>query len=445
MRVFVVRTVVLLFALVMCDGAGRAAPAPSTPIRFYDPDPQHLWNRLHRAIFVRSFNQTETGHDSIDPLLYGASKFCRTGSSRKELMTVLKELISDDGAHAPDDVLKRAIFQRDLWVVFDWAQRGDPSKSDSTDTELMGPAAKIMRQVALSARQIEGLPDMYAQAVAAKEFPTKYDSEKPFQDFLPDDLLSPKGPWVAMRNGDTFAARTHVMDLQGRSAFDVFLNLPGGRQTTLNYLAALQEWDVPLVPLPPSPRENRTLMVLNPKLPHLPKGTQFAIVRRSLLIDREGTIHSTPLIDSIRIRVIRQAARAPEVRGRQMVQQDSFEFVRSRSKLFGHQAGGIRAVSFDELEAPPPLFRADGNDPFEFSGDRKRSPLAAGMKACMGCHAGNPNTNFQSLNRFPGLADAKFPNLKPVEGNIFQTDADAAIAWKKGQKDWQALSAMWGK
>jgi len=435
MRIFI-----LLLALIACGEAKGA-----TPVQFYDPDPQHLWNRLHQSIFVRSdVNNAEVGHDAIDPLLYGSSKFCRTGNSRKELMGVLKELISDDSAHRPDDVLKRAIFQRDLWVLFDWAQRGNTDKSNSTDTELMEPVAKIMRQVALSPQQIAGLPDTYAQAIAAREFPTKYDPEKPFQAYLPDDFLSANGPWVAMRNGEKFAARTHVIDLQGRCAFDVFLNLPGGRQATLDYLAALREWKDPLVPMPPTSQENRTLMVLNPKLPAVPRRTQFAIIRRSLLIDREGTIHSTPLVDSIQIRMIRQAARAPEVRGRPMVEQDSFEFVRSRSKLFAHEAGGIRAVSVDELEAPPPLFRAEGYDPFEFS-SRQRSPLVVELKSCMGCHEGSPNQSFQTLNRFPGLANSKFPNLKPVEGNIFQADADAAIAWKKEQKDWQALSSMWGK
>lgn len=434
MRVFI-----LLLSVVVCSGVRGA-----TPVQFYDRDPQHLWNQLHRAIFVRSdVNNTEVGHDAVDPLLYGESEFCRTGESRKELMRVLKELISDDGAHRPDDVLKRAILQRDLWVVFDWAYRGNPYKIDSRDTELMGPVAKIMRQAALSSEKIATLPDTYAQAVAAKEFPTKYDPEKPFQAFLPDDLLSPNSPWVAMRNGDSFAARTHVIDFQGRCAFDVFLNLPGGRQATLDYLAALREWSDPLVTMPPSPRENRTLMVLNPKLPPVPKGTQLAIIRRSLLIDREGTIRSTPLVDSIQIRVIRQAARAEDDTKKRMVEQDSFEFVRSRNKLFAHESGGLRAVAFDEKEAPSPLFRAHLFDPFEFSRDRRRSPLEVRMTSCMGCHPGTPIESFQTLNRFPALADAKLPSLKPVEGNIFQTDSDLSIAWKKEQKDWQALSAMW--
>jgi len=52
----------------------------------------------------------------------------------------------------------------------------------------------------------------------------------------------------------------------------------------------------------------------------------------------------------------------------------------------------------------------------------------------------SPRPSFDSA-----LAGSKLPNLMAVEGNIFQTDADAAIAWKKEQKDWQALSLMWGK
>ncbi|MDB5323955.1 MAG: hypothetical protein JWN40_5586 [Phycisphaerales bacterium] len=435
--------------------AAIAAPLPP-PVAPYDSNPDHVWNRLHRAIFARTAGDgTQVGHDALDPLLYGESKFLRSGDSHKVLLDTLDEFLASAPERQINDPLKSAILQRDLWAVFDWAQRGNPYKSDRDpgNRALMAPLAKAIRRLALSAEQRAGLPDALAQAVASQQFPSSYDPEKPHQPFLPDDLLSPTGPWVALAEGDTFAAKTHVVDFRGRTAFDVFLNLPGGRKATINYLAALREAKNPLVNIPPTATDNRTLVRLSPDLPEPPKGTRFAILRRTLLIDGDGTIRSTPVVESLQIRVFRDRPRAATRGGPNVIpdpgEQDRFEFVRSRAKLFASDAGGLRAIIAGEQEMPSPLFRAHLFDPLEFP-ERDGQPPSAPpthdvLNQCVACHPGGPLQTFQSLNRFPAYPGATLPRLAAIESNIFETDAAAVVAWKTQQEDWKALAELMKK
>ncbi|MGH9907360.1 MAG: hypothetical protein ACRD8U_17460 [Pyrinomonadaceae bacterium] len=42
--------------------------------RIYHPDPDHVWNRLHRSFYLRvGLDGHEYGHDELDPLLWSTS------------------------------------------------------------------------------------------------------------------------------------------------------------------------------------------------------------------------------------------------------------------------------------------------------------------------------------------------------------------------------------
>src|SRR4051794_2907340 len=92
-----VRPILLvLFALGCSTPVARGADPPFAP---YAPDPEHLWNRLHRAAFVRTARDaSQLGQDAVDPLLYADSKFLRRGDSQRQYLAVLKEFL----AAAPD-------------------------------------------------------------------------------------------------------------------------------------------------------------------------------------------------------------------------------------------------------------------------------------------------------------------------------------------------------
>jgi hypothetical protein len=240
-----------------------------------------------------------------------------------------------------------------------------------------------------------------------------------------------------------------VTDLQGRSAFDLFLNLPGGRRATLDYVTSLREFKDPTIVRPPTRNDNRTLIQLNPKLPAPPKGTKLALVRRTLTIDRDGKIRSTPLVDSIQLRVVRQAPRAltrgSQERDSDPGEQDVFEFVRERRALFAGEAGGLRAQTADDVEYPEPLFRAHVFDPFELPDHTGQPPAKPPahlvLNHCMGCHSFEHADALQTLHaRFPSYPEyARMPRLTAIETNVYERDATTVIAWKTQQKDWKAL------
>jgi len=92
------------------------APAAPVAVTIYDPDRQHVWNRLHRALWVRSGpDGKEYGHDRLDPLLWMETKHLLEGKSHEQAIAVLDEFLTAHGEKLVNNPLKRAILQRDLW------------------------------------------------------------------------------------------------------------------------------------------------------------------------------------------------------------------------------------------------------------------------------------------------------------------------------------------
>jgi hypothetical protein len=92
-----------------------SAPAHVT---IYDPDPRHLWNRLHRALWVRTGpDGKEYGHDRLDPLLRKETKHLLEGESHAQAIAVLDEFLAARGEKLVNDPLKRAVLQRDLCAL----------------------------------------------------------------------------------------------------------------------------------------------------------------------------------------------------------------------------------------------------------------------------------------------------------------------------------------
>src|SRR5205085_4483421 len=100
----------------------NAELAPRSGITIYDADPHHLWNRLHRALYVRTAaDGREVGADRLDPLLWANTRHLLSGKSHEDAVAVLDEFLNHHGEQLILDPLRRAILQRDLWAVFDWA------------------------------------------------------------------------------------------------------------------------------------------------------------------------------------------------------------------------------------------------------------------------------------------------------------------------------------
>jgi hypothetical protein len=259
-------------------GLRAADPPRDAPgVTVYDPDPRHLWNRLHEALYVRLDGQGPDDPGELDPFLWQRSPYQEKAERYQRAAAVLDAFLAERGDRLIADPRKRALLQRDLWVLFDTVAPSRflvaPDKGDG-EIELAARVAKILPRLALTTDQIQELPDNFAEAVAARKFPDWFDAGR---------LWDADGPWVLLGSQERVPlARTPVEFFGGRSAFFVFLRLPEGREQTRKYVAEL--------------RSNGTA----PKLPS--GGAYFALVRQMQLIDDRGRITLTPVVETLQIR-----------------------------------------------------------------------------------------------------------------------------------------------
>lgn len=407
------------------------AAAALTPRRpagpLYDPDPEHIWNRVDRQLRVRVAADGSTfGADSLDPLLWRETRHLLTEPSHATALALFDEFLDGNGETLVKDPLRRAIFQRDLWAVFDWAVSRHETHAEARRA-LATRLARMIRRVALTRAEVARLPDSYSATIAGARYPTAYDGAHRDRSFLPPGLFEAAGPWVSI-HGDVPVAQ-HSDELS-RSTFGVFLSIPGGRQPTLDYLRKLWHAPEPFVVDPVGSFGGARLTTLNPSLSGVPEGTQIALARRILLIDTTGEIRRTGLVESLQIRVFRKPEPCRTARCGEN-DQDFYEFVLDRAGLLANAASGLRAV--DVGEAGFLTFSSHGIDPFE----HRPSPirLSATLEMCVACHHERGLASVRTARRLfkpYAIADAGGP---PGDG--------MAEFWKTNRADWGYLQAVW--
>lgn len=403
--------------------------AEGRPWALYDPDPNHLWNRVYRALYFRVDNEgKEQGFDELDPLLWWQTKYLLSDPANRQATTVLDEFLTTHGERAIEDPLKRAILQRDLWAVFDWttiSQEPSPQK-----LALQNKLVQVIKRLALRPEVFARLPNSYDEAIRSKAFAPAYDPNKQAQPFLPPDLFDQNGPWVMISaRGGQPVALGHVNFASGRSVFLVFMRLPGGRPATLDYLKSLAAFPSPWIRDPNTPMGVKP----NPNLPEFPVGTQLALVRLANVIDSEGNLHPTNLIEGIQFRVHRAIPTdIPDMlnfsRHEAPAALDVFEFKLSRPKLFAHDGGGLRAVVTGEKEFA--LFQSHGMD-FE-----QREPLTM----CATCHFRPGVHSMLSRGR---LEPGERQRVEVVPSWAVDYEATSTRYWKGKQYNWGLLQGLW--
>jgi hypothetical protein len=400
--------------------AGVAALAPQAPCRVYDPDPQHPWNRLHSALFMRVGPDGRVyGEDRLDPLYWETTRHLLTGDSHHTALQTLDEFLSGHGERLIRDPLKRAFLQHDLWALFDWTT-GDfgGERYALPRRELQSRLATLMRRLALSPQEIAALPQNYPPAQAGDSLPT-----------LPRGLFDPHGEWVSVStvSGDGVAPQ-HRADFGGRSVFQVWLRLPEGRAQAISYLQHLRA----------------EALVLSPALPQFPPGTEWALVRRMCLIDTRGEIECTALVESIQLRRYEAVPAGSRFTLRDRQQHESaqqvFEFQAERAR--GGDLREVRAGERDFFQ-----FRSAGGDPFEERRAAHRTPAFRESQgdvlgSCPRCHSGGPGIySVQSFARVAGNPEW----LRPPE--LIESDGDretaATESWKRQQYDFGLLQGLW--
>ena len=383
------------------------------PATLFSKDPENIWNRLYRQLRVRyAHDGKEYGFADLDPLLWRETKYLLEGDSNKRTLDLLDAFLNTRAERQIRDPIKRAIFQRDLWSVFDWA----------SSSNLANELGQVIWRLALSPPEISALPDTYTVAIRDKEFAAAYDPTQRARAFLPVDLFDANGPWVCVSPSDgRLAAPGHDSAFGGRSVFLVFVRLPGGRQATLAYLKQLANLDVALM-IEKSFRGS-SFDVWNPAVPQFPANTEFALVRRLVLPAVDGNLMSTPITESVQIRHYSDS-RSPA---------DVSEIKLDRAMLFNSGSSGFREVTLNDREFP--VFMTHEEDPFEQ--DQFAAGLPVASLSCNGCHNHLGYSGIASVMSFsfqyPASQNPRLAETTP------SNEAEKVITWKRMQLNWKWL------
>ena len=443
------RAILMVLTFVALQTVSPATGSRDPAVTLYDPNPVHIWNRLHAVLLLRvDANGVSYGSDSPDPLLWQNSTYLLAQPSHQRALHVLDEFLQTHAENLIRDPVKRAILQCDLWAIFDWSVEREPERPEEPDyahekRELQVRLAQVLRRIALTSKEIESLPDNYAQAVASGNFGKAYDPANQDRAFLPPDLFEQHGSWVNIdAAGDPEPVTPqHLAAVSGRFRFLVFMRLPAGRKATFDYLRTLWEFPQPWVVRPDAPKQTET----NPNLPSFPVGTEVALVRQMTLFDNFGNLLPAPITESVQIRVYRttgaSTTRDASVFDEMIARsgQDFYEIRLGRQQLFAKQAGGLRIVGPSEREFF--TFNAHGDDQIESSGRRPSSQYPPIIKMCAECHRGS---GINSLNTREKLLKPGFLRTDPSWTNSSQWwENDGTTWWKQQRYDWGLLNGYW--
>src|SRR4051812_7387236 len=75
------------------EPAAWPPPAPQM-ISPYAPGADHVWNRLHRALFVRTAPDGSQRVHEVDPLLYSGGTFLVHGDAQRQAVATLDEWLA---------------------------------------------------------------------------------------------------------------------------------------------------------------------------------------------------------------------------------------------------------------------------------------------------------------------------------------------------------------
>jgi hypothetical protein len=88
----------------------------------FTPDPRSVANRLYVQLHTRvAPGGKEYGIDSLDPLLWSETNYLLEGKTHREALALADEFLRTHAERQVTDPPRRAILQRDIWAVYDWA------------------------------------------------------------------------------------------------------------------------------------------------------------------------------------------------------------------------------------------------------------------------------------------------------------------------------------
>ena len=436
-----ISAVVLLGALVLKAGAASEGNT------IYDPNPNHLWNRLNETLFQRTAQDGKKyGLDELDILYWASTTNLLSGPSHQQAISVLDEFINTHGEKQIHDPLKRALLQRDLWELFDWATRYTSSPNEKhARGELQSCLAVAIRRLALTTNEIAALPDNYARTA------------KSSAPDLPAGLTQTNGGWLGVSDqNDSLTTPTHVGEFRGHSTFQVLVHFPEGRQAAIAYLNQLYQFEpVWIYVTNNSPfattNEPHEVLSLNPNLPQFPTNTEWALVRRMNVIDADGNIRPTPVMESVQMRryytsteqLITNSGGGVNL----IIPQNRYEFQMNRRQDCELWELGQNEKDFNFVH-----FMGKGFDQFQYVSRNASNEVeiidsarlqSVTLDTCRQCHTGPGIFSVNSYTRalsFFSESPQRPANLMPLD---FNREVESTIFWKQRQFDWGLLQGLW--
>jgi hypothetical protein len=419
--------IIAIFLQCLVGMAADTAPDTNT---IYNSDPNHLWNRLNETLFERTAQDGKKyGLDELDILYWARTTNLLTGVSHQRALAVLDEFINTHGEKLIQDPLKRAVLQRDLWELFDWSAKPGIQKYAPERKELQKRLAIAIRRLELTTNEIASLPNNYALA------------EKSHLPNLPRGLFQTNSDWISVRaNNVLLTVPTHVFGFGGQSVFNVMFHDSAGRQAGIDYLKRLRAVKPMFIyatnsAFPDEPE-------LNPGLPQFPVNSQWALVRRMCVINTNGQIQPTHLVESIQLRTCLNLTHG-FFRGNANPPQRFNEFDMSRNS----KAELVSIRQNGKVFTPLHLF-SNGIDPFEYHqrGQTNDDSATYGrviLETCAQCHSGSGIYSVNSFTRRLSLPfGPSFETTQMTEPDP-EREATDTIFWNEQRFDWGLLKGLW--
>lgn len=383
------------------------------PLPLYDKNPDHLWNRLFAALYIRPGEdpspgrprRIEGGDAYLDPLLWPETLHFSESEVLDRVDRLLDEFLTKQGAERNEDPFARALLQHDLWAVHDRLANQNLIWSRSRDSKIRELAqrretmfrklAQAIKALALSKAEIAALPENYAAALQSGHFAVEHRFD-PQSDYLPADLptgpsSSTTGAWMEITYPD-HVPPYHTHDFGGRSYFRIFYRFPEGRKAVVDYLEYVAEEGVDKQ----HPDASRRAVLKSKELRHIPAGTQLALLRQMVVLDKDLNPVPTSVVQELRMRIFKnvEGKAAPETTSGEGVNIHAYELKRALA-LDGLKYGGLERQP-NGLKVYRPLFhfpedwgRAKGREGLAFL------PVAT---HCMACHGHKPGENVGSYS-----------------------------------------------
>jgi hypothetical protein len=458
MKLYHVALVLWAFCTVVVSAEKAISTTPVTetlsPDRIvtFDADPEHLWNRIHQALWVRHDDQglAEYGYDVIEPLIWENSTHLSERAGFERALALLDEFNQFDGASLSGGPLKRAIFQHDLWAISDCLANLDRDPKGKRDIrEIQTRLYAAIKSLAQDRKKISKLRDNYDDAVRSGEFDLEFNVDAPYRAYLPADLFDAKGPWVCVRGAlPGPSGLAHMQAFNGRSPFLVFIRLPGDRSETLRYLRELNQFTAAL---------HRTddineVRGWERRLPQFPVGTRLALVRKLTVLDTEGHIVVTPIVQTVQVRTYLRTGEYSHNESDSPPQATS-KFVLRRQRLFSREAGGLELISDARDES---VIVADGGASFiskfygpaeDYFSEGHQQRLLDYGRGCIECHSCGGGTAASIFSFYPKDWLEEGGLLLPGDHGLWPARVTEqqrkAILWKMSQPSWRQLEKYW--